>query len=98
MSLSLSLFPVAPTLEHKASVKRFVSFQFFNPETVGRTPLMTDEPVTKPLPIQTQNKRTQSSMPRVGFEPLIPMFERAKTVHALDRVAIVIGHNNIYCL
>jgi hypothetical protein len=24
-------------------------------------------------------------MPQVGFEPMIPMFERAKTVHALDR-------------
>jgi hypothetical protein len=27
----------------------------------------------------------------VGFEPTIPVFERAKTIHALDRVAIVIG-------
>jgi hypothetical protein len=26
-------------------------------------------------------------MPRVGFEPTIPAFERAKTVHALDRAA-----------
>jgi hypothetical protein len=24
-------------------------------------------------------------MPRVGFEPATPVFERAKTVHALDR-------------
>jgi hypothetical protein len=28
----------------------------------------------------------------MGFEPTIPVFERAKTVHALDRVATVIGH------
>jgi hypothetical protein len=28
-------------------------------------------------------------MPRVGFERTIPAFERAKTVHALDRAAIV---------
>jgi hypothetical protein len=27
----------------------------------------------------------------VGFEPTIPTIERAKTVHALDRTAIVIG-------
>jgi hypothetical protein len=27
----------------------------------------------------------------MGFEPTIPVFERAKTVHALDRTAIVIG-------
>jgi hypothetical protein len=27
---------------------------------------------------------------RVGFEPTVPAFERAKTVHALDRAATVI--------
>jgi hypothetical protein len=32
-----------------------------------------------------------TSMPQVGFEPTIPVFERAKTVHALDRAATVIG-------
>jgi hypothetical protein len=30
-------------------------------------------------------------MPRVGFEPTIPAFERAKIVHVLDRAATVIG-------
>jgi hypothetical protein len=30
-------------------------------------------------------------MPRVGFEPTIPAFERANTVHALDCTATVIG-------
>jgi hypothetical protein len=30
-------------------------------------------------------------MPRVGFEPTIPDFERAKTVHAFVRAATVIG-------
>jgi hypothetical protein len=30
-------------------------------------------------------------MSRVGFEPTIPVFERAETVHALDRGANVIG-------
>jgi hypothetical protein len=30
-------------------------------------------------------------MPRVGFEPKIPMFEWAKTAHALDRAATMIG-------
>jgi hypothetical protein len=33
----------------------------------------------------------QTSMPWVGFEPTIPASERAKTVHALDRAATVIG-------
>jgi hypothetical protein len=30
-------------------------------------------------------------MLRVGFEPTIQVFERAKMVHALDRAATVIG-------
>jgi hypothetical protein len=30
-------------------------------------------------------------MPRVGFKPTIPVFERAKTVRALDREATAIG-------
>jgi hypothetical protein len=35
-------------------------------------------------------------MPRVRFEPTIPVFERAKTVHALDRAATMIGSNDKY--
>jgi hypothetical protein len=30
-------------------------------------------------------------MPKVGFEPKIPVFEWVKMVHALDRVATVIS-------
>jgi hypothetical protein len=30
-------------------------------------------------------------MPRVGFEPTIPVFERTKTVNALDLAATVTG-------
>jgi hypothetical protein len=45
-----------------------------------------------------QNKSTQTSMPRVGFEPTIPVFERAKTVHASDRAATVMGSwDTTYC-
>jgi hypothetical protein len=59
-------------------------FQFFHLYTVGRTPWEGDQPVARPLlaqrTTQTQNKRTQISMPGVGFEPTIPAFERAKTV------------------
>jgi FAD synthase len=40
---------------------------------------------------QTQNKHRNTSMPRVGFKPTIPAFERVKTVHVLDRAATVIG-------
>jgi hypothetical protein len=39
---------------------------------------------------QTQNERTQTSVPQVGFEPTTPEFQRAKTVRGLDRAAAVI--------
>jgi hypothetical protein len=35
-------------------------------------------------------------MPRVGFEPMIPTFERAKAVHALDRAVTVIARGTSY--
>jgi hypothetical protein len=31
------------------------------------------------------------SMSSVGVEPMIPVFERTKTVHSLDRAAAVVG-------
>jgi hypothetical protein len=34
-------------------------------------------------------------MPRVGFEPMIRVFERAKMVHALHRTATVIGSGKL---
>jgi hypothetical protein len=70
-------------------------FKFLDFYTVGRTPWTGDQPVVRPLPkhgaAQTQYKRTQTSMPQVGFESTIPVLERAKTVHASDRAANVIG-------
>jgi hypothetical protein len=70
-------------------------FSFLMLYTVGRTPLTGDQPVARPLPIhrsvQTQNKRAHTSMPGVGFEPTTTEFELAKTVHALDRAATLIG-------
>jgi hypothetical protein len=35
-------------------------------------------------------------MPQVGFEPTIPVFEPAKTVHALEPAATVIGTHIYY--
>jgi hypothetical protein len=35
-------------------------------------------------------------MPQVGFEPTIPVFERAQTVHTLDRAATLIGQSLVY--
>jgi hypothetical protein len=55
-----------------------------------------DQHVARPLPThrttQIENKRTQTSMPRVRFEPKTPVFERAKAVHALDLAATVNGN------
>jgi hypothetical protein len=39
----------------------------------------------------TQNKRTQTSMSQVGFEPTIPVFEWARSVHALHLAATVVS-------
>jgi hypothetical protein len=66
--------------------------------TVGRTPWTEDQPVARPLPTHRINAHTQTSMTRVGFESAIPVFQRAQTVHALDRAATVIGniHNTLY--
>jgi hypothetical protein len=70
-------------------------FSFLILHTIGRTPWTGDQPVARPLPThgttQTQNKRTQTSMPQAGFEPMTAVFERAKTVRASDRATTVIG-------
>jgi hypothetical protein len=72
---------------------RFFSFLILY--SVGRTPWMGDQPVARSLPThrttQTQNKCTQTFMQQVGLEPTIPAFERAKTVHALERAFTVIA-------
>jgi hypothetical protein len=61
---------------------------------------MGDQPVARPLSIhrttQAHNKRSQTSMPQVGSEPTTPVFELAKAVYALDRMATVIGCL-VYC-
>jgi hypothetical protein len=78
------------------SVCDFIAlFQFLNLYTVGRTPWTGVQPVVRLLSThrttRTQNKHTQTSMPKIGFEHTTPVFEREKTVHALDRAATVIG-------
>jgi hypothetical protein len=62
---------------------------------VGMTPWTGDQlyrkAATTHRTIQTQKKRGQTSMPRLGFERTTPVFKRAKTFHALVRAATVIG-------
>jgi hypothetical protein len=76
-------------------------FEFLNLYTVGKAASTGDQPVARPLTThrttQTQNKRTQTSMSPVGFKPTIPVFKRAKAVHASDArplrlVQIIIKH------
>jgi hypothetical protein len=73
----------------------FAAFlQILNAYADGRTPWTVDQPIARPLPThrttQTQNKGIQTSMLRVGFEPMSPEFRQTKTVHALDGVLSVI--------
>jgi hypothetical protein len=71
------------------------TFEFLNPDAGGRTPWMVYQPVARPLfkhmTAQTQNRRAQTSMSRVGFEPMIPAFEEEKTVQYLDCAPIAVG-------
>jgi hypothetical protein len=72
-------------LEHTASLKHFVLLLFLNQRhSVGFLGRVISPSQGRYL-TQTQNKQKQTPMLRVGFEPTIPVFERAKTVHALDR-------------
>jgi hypothetical protein len=50
------------TLKNRTSLKRFVSLQFRN-HNFGRTPWMGYQPVARPVPIGTQNKHRQTSVP-----------------------------------
>jgi hypothetical protein len=65
-------------------------FSFLNFYAVGRTPWTGVQPVARTLPAHRKT-RTQTSMSQLGFEPTIPLFERAKTVRALGRAATVFG-------
>jgi hypothetical protein len=89
--LTLSLYVSTDPLD----LDRFFTFLILY--TVGRTPWTGDQHIARPLrthrTTQTHNKRTQTSMPRVGSEPTIPVFEWAKTVYASDRAATVTGTN-----
>jgi hypothetical protein len=64
-------------LEHRASVKSFVSLQFLNLRHFGRTPWTGNQPVARPLPNTNRhpclewdsNPRSQCSRGRRHFMP-----------------------------
>jgi hypothetical protein len=90
LSMALQFFFVGP----------WPLFTFWILDTVGRTPWTGDEPVARPLPMyrttQTQNKRTQTYMPWLRFEPTIPAFEWAKTVLPLTARLLWSAHTCTY--
>jgi hypothetical protein len=102
LSIHLSIYPSIYLSIHGSTVFLLDLgglFSFLILYTVCTTHRTGDQPVARPLnadrTAQTQNKRTQTSMPRVRFEPTIPVFERAKTFRALDLAVTVIGRENI---
>jgi hypothetical protein len=97
---SIYVYSCCSNVKHGASVKRFVSLQFLNiRQSVGLLGLLISPSQGRYLhrTTQTQNKRRQTSIPWVGFEPTIPGFERAKIVHALDRAttAVCYRHSSV---
>jgi hypothetical protein len=84
--LNCNLFVVVRTYLSMA-LQPFVGsqplFSFLILYTVGRTPWTSDQSYLH-TEQQTQNERTQISMPRMGLEPTTPVFERA-----VDRATMV---------
>jgi hypothetical protein len=81
-------------------VESWPFFNFLMSYAVDRTSWTGDHPVARPLPAhrtaQTQNKHTQTFISLVEFETTIIVFGREKTVHALDRAAILMGQKWSY--
>jgi hypothetical protein len=86
-SICLSVCSCCSFSEHRAFVTSLVSLQL--PKLIQSVGLLgrgisptQDRCLNRTT--QTQNKRRETSTPWVGFEPSLPVFERAKTFHALD--------------
>jgi hypothetical protein len=83
LSISLYLWRYSPFIEP------WPLFSFLILYSVGRTPWTGYQPVARQVSTnrktQTQYKRTQISMPWVGFETAVPAFQREKTGSCLRR-------------
>jgi hypothetical protein len=90
ITMSIYLWPYSPLLD----LGRFFSLLMYT-QSVGLLGCGFRPSQGRSLPThmtaQTQNTRIQTSMPHMGFEATIPASERAKTIHALDSAATVIG-------
>jgi hypothetical protein len=82
--------PVPPTwsIRHSRNASLQFSFLIFR-QSVGHLGRGISPSQGRYLHTE-QHKHTQTSMPWMGFEPTIKAFERAKTVHALDRAALLL--------
>lgn len=80
-------------LQSLSSFSHFFNFMLLyainsNPWTVGQ---YDARPLIKNRITQTQNRRTQTYMSRIGFEPTTSVYERMETIYALDRLATEVG-------
>jgi hypothetical protein len=101
MSVCLSIYSCCSHLEHRASMKRFVSLQFLNPRQsiglLGRAIRPMQDCYLHRIS-QTQNKDRQSSMSWMEFEPTLLAFMRANTFHALRSVATAMGFHGSWLI
>jgi hypothetical protein len=84
LSLSFLLLPLW-SIRHPWNASFHFSFLIVR-QSVG----LLGQGISLSLGRRYLHKHRQTYIPWVGFEPTIPVFERAKTVHALDRAATVI--------
>jgi hypothetical protein len=87
------LYSCCSQLVHRASVKRsFTSVSQSYRQSVGLLGRGVSYAKGRYLhrTIQTQNKRIQTSMPWVGFEHMISVFEWGNSFHALDGATTMI--------
>jgi hypothetical protein len=84
-----------PTAHSLLGLVEFFFSSFLIVYTVGRTPWTGDQTAAMPLPTY-RTSQTQTSMPQVECQRTTPVFDRTKTVHALDRAATVIRSIHAY--
>jgi hypothetical protein len=89
---SANFFSIYLRLYSPCGLSRFFSFLIYK-QSVGLLGRGISPPQGRYLHIEQHKhyKRTQTSMLRVGFELMTPIFERAMTVHALDDASTAIG-------
>jgi hypothetical protein len=95
LSIYLSIYLIYLSVALQSFVGPWPLFQFLYPLTQSVGLLGRGISPSQDRYLRTE-QRKQISLPEVGFEPTIPLFERTKTVHAFDRAATVIGISVYY--